>query len=180
MDVAHDALAGGDGARELVLDGMAGFIVRNGGIDFRAVTLVAVLGIRAGVNRRTVVGVDDVAGRAAAVAIVAGMIVGAGHREDGIEQARLLEAKKNRIGPQLGSETPVAQLHVGTPGIFFGVGNADLGALSPSPLEHAQNIAGLRNFPARQRIQVREHAFGARQILRRRRISVDALRDAIR
>ncbi len=37
MDVADDALAGGNGARELVLDGMAGFVLRNGGIDLRAV-----------------------------------------------------------------------------------------------------------------------------------------------
>ena len=87
------------------------------------------------------------------------MIVGAGQRQDGIQQARLLQAEKYRIGAQLGAESAIAQLHVGTAGIFFGIGNADFGALSPAALEHAQNIAGLRNFPARQRIQVRKHAF---------------------
>ena len=160
MNVADDALAGGNGARELVLDRMARLVLRNGRIDLRAVRLIAVLGVGPGMHRRAIVGVDDMAGRAAAVAIIAGMIVGAGQRKDRIEQARLLQAEKDRIGAQLGAEAAIAQLDVGPPGIFFRIGIADLGALSPAALEDAQNIAGLRNFPAAQRIQVRQHALG--------------------
>ena len=86
------------------------------------------------------------------------MIVGAGQRQDRIQQARLLQSEKHRIGSQLGAEAAIAQLHVGTARIFVRIGNADLGPLSPAPLEHAQNIAGLRNFPAAQRIEMRQHA----------------------
>ena len=103
---------------------------------------------------RAVVGVNDVAGRAAAVAIIARMIVGAGQRQDGIQQASLLQAEEDRIGAQFGAEAAIAQLHIGTAGVFFRIGNADLRALSPAPLEDAQNISGLRDFPAPQRIQM--------------------------
>ena len=58
----------------------------------------------------------------------------------------------------------IAQLHIRTPRIFIRIGNADFRALSPAPLEHAQNIAGLRDFPAAERIQMRKHAFESRQI----------------
>ncbi len=130
-------------------------------------------------NRRPIVGVNHVTGRAAAVAIIAGMIVGAGQRQNRIQQARLLQAEKHGIGSQLGAQAAIAQLHVRTPRIFFRIRNADLRTLSPAPLEHAQNVAGLRDFPAGQRIQIRQDAFQSRQLLRRRRIIVQALRDAV-
>src|SRR5690349_14585573 len=109
MDVAHDALAGGNGAREFVLDGMAGFVLRDRRIDLRAVRLIAVSSVRAGVNRRAIIGVDDVAGGAATRAIVAGMIVGAGERKDRVKQARFLKAEENGVGAKLSTKTAVAQ-----------------------------------------------------------------------
>ena len=69
-------------------------LLRNGGIDLRAVRLVAVLRVGAGVHRRPVVRVNHVAGRAAAVAIIARMIVGAGQRQNRIEQTRFLQTQE--------------------------------------------------------------------------------------
>ena len=48
--------------------------------------------------RRAIVCVDDVTGCAAAAAIVARFVVGAGQRQHRIEQAGLLKAEKNGIG----------------------------------------------------------------------------------
>ena len=49
----------------------------------------------------------------------------------------------------------------GRPGSSSGFGMPIFGALSPAPLEHAQDIAGLRHFPSAQRIQMRQHALRA-------------------
>ena len=57
-----------------------------------------------------------VAGRAAAAAIVAGLIVGAGKRQQRIEQARLLQAEEHGIGAQLRAEAAIAQFASGRPG----------------------------------------------------------------
>ena len=120
MDVADDALAGRNRARELVLDRMARFVLRNGRIDLRAVALIAVRGVGPGMHRRAVVGVDHMAGRAAAGAVVAGMIVGAGQRKQRIEQARLLQAQKHRDRCAARVPRPRSlSLSSGSPGIFF-------------------------------------------------------------
>ena len=120
VDVADHALAGGDGAREGVLDGMARFVLGDGGIGRRA---EAASGRTARRGRSAtaiaVVGVDDVAGGAAAGAIVAGMVVGAGQGHDGIEQARFLQAEENGIGAQFGAEAAIAELVVGLAGILL-------------------------------------------------------------
>ena len=108
--MADHALARGDGAREDVLDGMAGLVFGNGGIGGSAEAGVAELRVGAGVRRIAIVGVNDVAGGAAAGAIVAGMIVGAGQRHDRIEQARFLQAEENGIGAQFRAEAAVAEL----------------------------------------------------------------------
>src|SRR5260370_23188090 len=62
MYVAGDALPGRNGARELMLYRMAGFVFRNGGIDLRAVPLVAEGRVRTGMHLRPVVSVENVAG----------------------------------------------------------------------------------------------------------------------
>ena len=143
MNVADDALAGGNGARELVLDGMAGFVASGWWDRSGAVRLIAVSGVRAGMNRRSIVGINHVAGGAAAVPIIARMIVGAGQRKDRIEQARFLQAQENRVGAQLGAESAFAQLDVRPAGIFFGIRIADFRSLAAASLENAQNISGL-------------------------------------
>ncbi len=69
-----------------------------------------------GIDRRAIVGVDDVAGGAAARAIVAGMIVGAEEIQRRIEQPRLLQADEHRIGAVLGAQAAVLSRVRGLPG----------------------------------------------------------------
>ena len=122
---------------------------------------IAELGVRAGVDRRAVVGVDDVAGGAAAGAIVAGVIVGAEEVERRIEQARFLQADEDGIGAVLGAEAAVAQAGARLAGIFQRSGNADLGAEAAAALEDAQDVARLADLEARQRIEERHDALRA-------------------
>ena len=124
MDVADHALARRNGAREDVLDGMAGLILGNSRIGRSAETGVAELRIGCRVRRIAIVCVNDVAGGAAAGAIVAGMIVGAGQRHHRIDETRFLQAEKDGIGAEFRAETAVAQFGVWLAGIFFAIGIA--------------------------------------------------------
>ena len=60
------------------------------------------------------------AGRAAAGAVVAGLIVGAEERQQRVEQAGLLQAEKDRIGARLGAEAAIAQFDLGGPALLRG------------------------------------------------------------
>src|SRR5439155_14178622 len=68
MDVADDALAAGDALRggEHVLDGVARLVLGYGRIAGATEAAMAVPSIRAGVHVRAVIGVDHMAGGAAA------------------------------------------------------------------------------------------------------------------
>ena len=78
-------------------------------------------------DRRAVVGVDDVAGGAAAGAVVARVVVGAEELEHRVEQARLLDAEEHGVGAVQRAEAAVAEQALsGLPGLFDRVGNADL------------------------------------------------------
>ena len=121
-------------------------------------------------HRRAVVGVDHVASGAAAVSIVARMVVGARHGKYRIQQASLLQTQKHGVGAKLGAKSAFAQLHIRLAGCLSRIWIAKLRAFTTSALEHAQHVAGLRNFPTRQRIEVRKNAFCVRLILRRRRM----------
>src|SRR4051794_13937038 len=98
MDVADDALAGWYRPRELMPDGMARFVFWNGRVHLRTTATVAEMSVGARVYGRTIVGVHHMAGRAAAIAVIARMIVSAGQRQDGIEEARLLQSEKHGVG----------------------------------------------------------------------------------
>ena len=89
--------------------GWPGLAARNRRIGRSAFAPIAELRVGPGMLRRAVVGVDHVAARAAARAIIAGLIVRARQREHRIHQARLLQAKKNRIGAQLRPEAAAAR-----------------------------------------------------------------------
>src|SRR5208337_5333632 len=99
---------------------MAGFVARDGLVGSGRLPGVAVGGVKARVLGRAVVGIDDVAGRAAAGAIVAGMIVGPGQRQQRIHEARLLKSQEHGIGAVDGAEAAVAELGVGTSWSFVG------------------------------------------------------------
>src|SRR5450755_105028 len=94
MDVTGDASTRRNSAGELMLDGMPGFILWNGLVHLSAVAAISVFGILPGVNWTAVIGVNYVTGGAAAGAIISGMIIGARHGQQGVEQAGLLKAEE--------------------------------------------------------------------------------------
>ena len=132
MDVADHALAGRNGARQAVLDGVAFFVLLDGGVGGGAVAQVTVRGVGAGVRGVAIVGVDHVAGGAAGAAIVAGLVVGAEEVEQRVEQAGALQALEDGVGAGEGAEAAIAQAVV-------------------AALEDAQRVAGLGGFELRQR-----------------------------
>ena len=69
-------------------------------VGAEAQALVAVLRVPAGVGRRAVVGVNGVAGRAAAGAVVAGVIVRAEEAQQRIVEPRFLQAEEHGVGAQ--------------------------------------------------------------------------------
>ena len=138
-------------------------------------------GIGAGVDRRAVVGVDDVAGGAAAGAVVAGMVVGAQEIERRVEQARLLQAeeRRDRCGSRCRGRGSLRRLRIGRPGSSSAFGDADLGPELAAALEDAQDVARLRDLEARQRIEERHDALLADLLLGRRRHGLQPLRHAV-
>ncbi len=179
VHVADHALAGRNRARELVADGMSGLISRNGGIGGRGLSQISGRSVGAGMFRRTIVGVDHVAGAAAAGPVVAGLIVGAGERQQRIEQAGLLQSEKNRIGAQFGAEAALAQFDLRLARLFFEAWIPYFRLFPAASFEHAQDVAGLRNLPALQRIEIRQHSFLADLFRRGRREGEQSLRFAV-
>jgi len=108
------------------------------------------------------------------------MIVGAGERHDRIDKTSFLQAEENGIRAELGAKTTVAELVVGLAGIFLAVGIAEFGFLAAAALENAEDVAGLGDFPAIERIELGENAFRAGFFRRGRRRSLDGLRQASR
>ena len=160
VHVAHDALARRDRPREDVSDRMAWLSVRDRRIGRRRGAAVTVLGIGPGVERVAVVRVDDVACRAAARAVVAGIVVRAKERQHRVEQARSLETLKDGIGAVDGAKPTNAQPVV-------------------APLEDAQHVARLRDLEVRQRIEEGEDAEAACLLGGGRRDGLQALRRAV-
>ena len=142
VHVADHALAGGNRARELVADGMSGLISWNAGIGGSGLSQISGGSVSAGVFRRTVVGIDHVAGAAPAGAVVAGLIVGAGERQQRIEQARLLQSQKNRIGAQFGAEAALAQLDLRLARLFFEAGIPYLWLFPPPRSKTRKTLPG--------------------------------------
>src|SRR3954471_9854747 len=76
-----------------------------------------------------------------------------------VEQASLLQPKKNRSGAQERAEAAIAQLYVWTAGRFFADRIAKLTAFFAPALEDTQDISGLRGLPSRQRFEKGKYAF---------------------
>ena len=96
MDVADDALAGRDAlpvANWCSIGWPGSFLGMVGSVE-KLRPWWPYFGIGAGIDRRAVVGIDDVAGGAAAGAVVAGVVVGAQEVERRVEQAGLLQAEQ--------------------------------------------------------------------------------------
>ena len=161
MDVADHALARRDGVAlgEAVFDGVARLVLRDGRVGVHGQAVVPVLGIRPGVDAGAVVGVDHMARATAGGAVVARMVVGAEEVERRVEEARLVEADEGRIDAVLGAEAANAEACVDRPaGVFLRLRDADLGDELPAALEDAEDVAGLLDLEARQRIEALQDA----------------------
>src|SRR5919201_236135 len=114
---------------------------------------MARLRVRPRVGRVAVIGIDDVAGRAAGGAKIARLVVRAEEGEQRIEQPRLLQAEEDRVRAQPRAQAPIAQLDFGLARQLIRVRAADVRgqalALAPA-LEDAQDVAWLGYLPARQ------------------------------
>ena len=94
-------------------------------------------------DRRTVVGVDDMAAGAAAGAVVAGVVIGAEEVQRGVEQACLGEADHDGVGAVLGTKAAVAQSRAWSAVLFEPLGVAHLGTEPATAFENSQDVTGL-------------------------------------
>ena len=181
MDVADDALAGGDPAPggEAVLDRMAALPTRDHRIDREALAAVAELRVRPGMDGGAVVGVDHMAAGAAAGAVVTGMVVGAEEVERRIEEARLREAHEYRIGAVLRSQAPRSQPGPRPPRLLEALGVAGVGPEAPAALEDPQDVPRLHPLEPRQGIEIADHPLEVELLGRRRRHVLQPLADAV-
>ena len=194
VHVTDDALRGRDRAGELVLERVAALVLRDGRVLLLRAAVVAELGDVGRVDRVAVVGVESVAGRAAARAVVTGLVVRAHVVERRVEQAGLLDADPHRVGAEQGAEAALRQALEDDPAGLVVVLEADEAAarqrvlgdqagavrrLAAAALEHAQDVGGLTDLEARQRLEVGQHALGAGLLLGRRRHGLQPLRRAV-
>ena len=216
VHVADHAGARRDRAREAVRDRVAALVLRDRRIDAErllvvvalqegrggadvALAEVAELREDAAVHRIAVVGVDDVAGGAAAAAEVAGAVVGAEERQVRVVQARLVHVQRRQVDAVQRAEAAVRRLVVRATRVLELVrqpghrrvqavqadrGGAEAAAL----LEDAEHVARLRDLPVRQRQRhrrpaVRRQLLGGRQAVGLARLAdhvLDQLRRAVR
>ena len=164
MNMADNALAGGDSGHEAMSDRMTGFILGDRRVDpFDEIVNrgvrgagIAVLGPRPGVHRRPVVRIDHVARCAAAGPVIARVIVGAEKVQRRIEQPRLLQANEDRVGAVQRPQAAVAQTLPRLAVELQCFGNPDLGSKPAAPLEDAQDVSRLAVLEPRQRIEERQ------------------------
>ena len=176
VDVANHALTGGDGVGELVGDGVARLVLGDRRVGRGGRPAVAVLGVRAGVDAGAVVGVNDVARRAAATAVVAGVVVGAEEVQRRVEQSRLVQTHQHRVGAVARTEAAETQAGPRASGFFEALGDADFRGEAAARLEDPQHVARLRRLEARQRLEVRHDALLVDLLLRRRRVGLQPQR----
>jgi len=143
MDMADDALAGGDSRDKPVLDRVSPLGAWDRWIGLEAEPLVAELRVRARVHWGSIVRVDHVAGRAAAGAIVAGVVVGTQKVQCRVEQSGLRQADEHGIGAVLRPKSSSAQPGAGLAGILERIGQADLLRITPATLEDPQDVGRL-------------------------------------
>jgi hypothetical protein len=79
----------------------------------------------------------------AAAAVISRLIVGAGERQQGIEEAGFLQTEEHRIGPQQRAEAALAQLHLRASRLLFPSRIANFPLLASASFEHAQHVARL-------------------------------------
>ena len=179
VHVAVHALRRRDGARELMLDRVPALVFANRLVLAEAQSLVAVFGVPARVRRRTIICINDVAGRAAARPVIARMIVRPHEVQQRIVQPRLLQIEQHRINAVERAETAFRQTTQRLAGRLERIRVAELKLLLAATLEDAQQIARLADGEARQRIDEGKNAVGARHFWRDRNGTFQTQRHAI-
>ncbi len=135
----------------------------------------------AGMLRIAVISVNDVTAGAAGHAVIARIIVGPRHGEQRIEQARLLQPLKYRVGSQTSAQTAVAELHIRSARQFKNIRAADIRRKAfefTASLKNPQDISGLCDLPTRQRREKWQDALHQSLFRRRLRIGEDHLNRA--
>ena len=94
------------------------------------------------------------------------MIICSRQGKDRIYESRFLQAKKDGIGAQFGSESAVAQFIVRFSRSFVPRGIADFSFFFAATFKDAQHVARLGDFPAIQGIELGNHAFCPRLLER--------------
>ena len=120
------------------------------------------------VPRVAVVRVHDVARRAARVAVVAGLIVGADEPGERIVEARLGDVDHRHRDARARARAAVRLAEVGPARLLDPLQLAgrvrqaglreQVRDVAAAALEHAEDVAGLERFPGRQRIELRQDA----------------------
>src|SRR5947209_5689574 len=131
---------------------MAALLFGNRFIAGKTQSLVPILAPPARVCWRSVVCINNVAGRTTAGTIIARVIVRAEESEQRIVQPGFLDAEKNRIGPVEGAETALRQSPQRSAIRFFRGWNAELQLFFPALFKDAQDIARVAQVEARQRV----------------------------
>ena len=152
VHVAGHALAGRHRPGEAVAHGMARLGSGDRRVGRGALPQVAEGGPGTRVGRVAVVGVDHVAGRAAAGAVIPRVVVGPQERQVGIVEPRLVEVDQRRADAQAGARSAVGEADVRPARLLQGVGIADVregGRLENAPpFEGAEVLPGLGDLPA--------------------------------
>src|SRR4051794_12722771 len=117
--------------------------------------------------------------RAAAGAVITGMIVGPHEVEQRIMQARLLQVQKNRIDSIQRAETAFGKSARGFSGRLKGVGITELQLLFATSFEDSQNVTGLADGESRQWIEEWEDTVLRNHFRRDRHWTFQAERSAI-
>ncbi len=168
VHVADHALAGRNLARELVLERMSRFVLRNRRIGLLRRAGVAELRIDRRMERVAIVRVDDVAAGAARRTIVAGVVVRAHEPDERIVQARLVDVQHRNRYAIAGARAAIGLFQIRPAGFLellqlarF-VGQADFrkqrADVAAAALEHAEDVRDRRRFPTRQRRDLRQDA----------------------
>ena len=176
VDVADDALAGRDSARQLMRDRMPPLPLRHHRVWVPRRPQVAGGGERAGIDGGTVVGVNHVTRRATARPVVARVVVRAQEIERGVEQPRFLESDQNGVCAVLRAETPRAQSRFRLPIILERVRKPHLLRVAPTALEDAEDVARLADLEAREGVEKRHDALEFHLEIARRRHRLQPLR----
>src|SRR5437763_7709297 len=157
---------------------MARFVLRDVrvGVVGRRVAAVAEARVRAGVVDGAVVCVDDVAGGAARLSVVAGRVVRAHEGHDGVVESSFLRAEDDGVNARLRAVAAVTQTDVGLSGHVLAVRVSEFRLWAAAALERTPegDAQGLPDFKTWEGEEEGEYAFLFGLLLGRRR---DCARD---